>query len=247
MKITVVGCGDAFGSGGRLQTCYHVEHADHQFLIDCGATAMIGLNRQGLDPNAIETIFISHLHGDHFSGLVWWLLHAQHIAKRRQPLVVVGPPGIEARFKAAAEVLFPGSTTVPLRFAMTFREMIKEQPLTEGPVMVTAYEVSHPSGAPSYALRFALGKKTLSFSGDTEWVDALVPAGRGADLFIMECYAPVGPTRYHMNWKTIEAKLPEIGAKRLLLTHMSQPMLDIVATVDRRDVIVAEDGLVLQI
>lgn len=208
---------------------------------------MIGLNRQGLDPNAIETIFISHLHGDHFSGLVWWLLHAQHIAKRRQPLVVVGPPGIEARFKAAAEVLFPGSTTVPLRFAMTFREMIKEQPLTEGPVMVTAYEVSHPSGAPSYALRFALGKKTLSFSGDTEWVDALVPAGRGADLFIMECYAPVGPTRYHMNWKTIEAKLPEIGAKRLLLTHMSQPMLDIVATVDRRDVIVAEDGLVLQI
>ena len=130
---------------------------------------------------------------------------------------------------------------------MTFREILREQPLTEGPVTVTAYEVSHPSGAPSYALRFALGRKTLSFSGDTEWVEALVPAGRGADLFIMECYALDGPTRYHMNWKAIEAKLPDIGARRILLTHMSQPMLDMAATIDRRDVIIAEDGLVLQI
>ena len=47
MKITVVGCGDAFGSGGRLQTCYHVEAGERRFLIDCGATAIIGLNRLG--------------------------------------------------------------------------------------------------------------------------------------------------------------------------------------------------------
>ena len=45
MKLTVVGCGDAFGSGGRLQTCYHVEAARTRFLIDCGATALIGLAR----------------------------------------------------------------------------------------------------------------------------------------------------------------------------------------------------------
>ena len=74
-----------------------------------------------------------------------------------------------------------------------------------------------------------------------------MPAGRDADLYIMECYAPSGPTRYHMTWKTIEAKLPEIGAKRILLTHMSTPMLEAAATVDRKDVIIAEDGLVLRI
>ena len=81
-----------------------------RFLIDCGATTLIGLNRLGIDPNTIETIFISHLHGDHFAGLVWWLIHAQHVAKRTAPLTVVGPEGVQARFEAAAEALFPGST-----------------------------------------------------------------------------------------------------------------------------------------
>ena len=56
-----------------------------RFLIDCGATALIGLNRLGIDPNSIATIFISHLHGDHYAGLVWWLIHAQHVAKRTAP------------------------------------------------------------------------------------------------------------------------------------------------------------------
>lgn len=248
MKLTVVGCGDAFGSGGRLQTCYHVDHEGHQFLIDCGATALIGLNRQGLDPNAVAAVFISHLHGDHFSGLVWWMLHATHVGKRKTPLHVVGPAGVEARFMAAAEILFPGSSSIPRKFELTFRELVTEAPLTQGPVTVTPFEVSHPSGSTSYALRFSLGKKTLSFTGDTEWVETLVPAGEGADLYIMECYAPDGPTRYHMNWKTITDNLPRIGARRILLTHMSGPMLAQVETLAARpDVIIAEDGLVLRI
>lgn len=248
MKLTVVGCGDAFGSGGRLQTCYHVDTGSHQFLIDCGASALIGLNRLEIAANEIGTIFISHLHGDHFGGLVWWLLHAQHIAKRQTPLTIVGPVTIEARFKAAAEALFPGSTGVPLRYEMTFREYAVEVPMTVGPVTVTPFEVRHPSGAPPYALRFEVAGKTLSFTGDTEWVEALVPAGREADLYIMECYAPDGPTRYHMSWKTIEQNLPRIGARRVLLTHMNAAMLAAAPGMpERRDIILAEDGLTLRI
>ena len=123
MKLTVVGCGDAFGSGGRLQTCYLVDDGPKRFLIDCGATALIGLNRLRIDPNSIETIFISHLHGDHFAGLVWWMIHAKHVAKRTSPLTVVGPAGVEARFVAAAEALFPGSTEVQRSFELRFQEL----------------------------------------------------------------------------------------------------------------------------
>ena len=247
MKLTVVGCGDAFGSGGRLQTCYHLDIGGERLLIDCGATAIIGLNRLGLDANGIGTILISQLHGDHFAGLVWWLLHAQHVAKRSQPLKIAGPAGIEARFTAAAEVLFPGSTKVARRFEMTFVEMRAGTPLDLSVGRVHAYEVSHPSGAPSHALRLETPHKTLAFSGDTEWVEPLVECGRSADLCIMECYAFDGPVRYHMSWETIRSHLPRIGARKVMLTHMNAAMLA------KRDVAVgpgiihAEDGLVVDI
>src|SRR5215467_7572816 len=100
MRVTIVGCGDAFGSGGRLQSSYHIAAGVERFLIDCGATTLIGLSRLGIDPNAIPTVFLSHLHGDHYAGLVWWLVHARHVAKRVSPLTVVGPPGVEARLRA---------------------------------------------------------------------------------------------------------------------------------------------------
>jgi ribonuclease BN (tRNA processing enzyme) len=247
MRLTVVGCGDAFGSGGRLQTCYHVEEGPTRFLIDCGATAMIGLNRVQIDPNSIDTIFISHLHGDHFAGLVWWLIHAKHVAKRTSPLTVVGPPGVEPRFVAAAEALFPGSTDVQRRFDLRFVELQRERTTQVGGVGVTPFEVSHPSGAPSYALRFETGSKVLAFSGDTEWAESLIDAGRGADLFIMECYQFDGVPRFHMSWKKIEAELDRIGAKRVMLTHMATGMLDKRGEVSDARCVLAEDGLMLEV
>jgi ribonuclease BN (tRNA processing enzyme) len=251
MKLTIVGCGDAFGSGGRLQTGYHVDlgadFGDHRFLIDCGATSIIGLNRFGIDPNGIATIYISHLHGDHFAGLVWWLLHAQHVAKRSAPLVVVGPPGIEARTITAAETLFVGSTKVPRRYDLKFIECHAGAPLTLGPVTVTAWEVSHPSGAPSHALRFEAGGKVLAFSGDTEWVEALVPVSDGADLFIAECYAFDGPVKFHTSWEILDHNLPRITAKRIMLTHMNNAMLARRHDIVRPNILLAEDGLVVDV
>ena len=247
MKLTVIGCGDAFGSGGRLQTSYLVEAAETRFLIDCGASVLIGFNRLELDPNSVPTIFISHLHGDHFAGLVWWLLHAKHVAKRTTPLTIAGPPGIEARLQAASEVLFPGSLSVALRHELAFRELVGEERCEVGAVAVTPFGVSHPSGAPSYAFRFEAEGKVLSFTGDTQWVESLVPAGADADLYVMECYQYEGEPRYHMSWSTIRPQLDRIGAKRVLLTHMAQAMLARRAEVVDPRAVLAEDGLVLEI
>jgi ribonuclease BN (tRNA processing enzyme) len=247
MKLTIVGCGDAFGTGGRLQTCYHVDGGAAPFLIDCGATALIGLSRLGMDPNSIGTIFITHLHGDHFSGLVWWLIHAQHVAKRTTDLTVVGPQGIEARFVTAAEALFPDSSAVQRRFALRFVEFEREVTAEVAGVRVTPFEVSHPSGAPPYALRFEIGGKILAFTGDSAWVESLVAAGQGADLYIMECYQFEGEPRFHMSWQTIAGHLDRIGARRILLTHMAAGMLARRHEVADPRCVLAEDGLVLDL
>ena len=64
---------------------------------------------------------------------------------------------------------------------------------------------------------------------------------------VLQC-AFDGPARFHMSWRTIEANLPRIGARRILLSHMSDDMLkNLDAVAGLTGVIVAEDGLVLRI
>lgn len=244
MKFRVLGCGDAFGSGGRFNTCFLVETSRSAFLIDCGASSLVAMRRFGVDPNAVSSVFISHLHGDHFGGLPFLILDAQFVSHRQRPLTLVGPPGIRSRFEALSEVMFPGSTTSRREFELEFVEIGAETATTIDGVRVTPFEVSHPSGAPSYSLRFEADGKIICFSGDTEWVDALERAAHNADLFIAESYTFDKPVPYHTAWTTLREHLPATGAKRVLLTHMSSDMLETasVAGVER-----AEDGMVIEI
>ncbi|MEE7477298.1 MBL fold metallo-hydrolase [Methylobacterium hispanicum] len=243
MRLTVLGCGDAFGSGGRLHTCFHVAGDGTGFLIDCGASALIAMRRFGVDPNGIDTVFLTHLHGDHFGGLPWLILDGQLVSRRTAPLTIVGPPGIRERLPAAMEVLFPGSSTAERAFAVEVREIAAGEPATVGGVGVEAFAVEHPSGAPAHALRLAHAGRVLTYTGDTQWVDALIPAGRGADLMIAEGYTVARPVRFHLDWATLNRNLPEIAPRRLMLTHMSPEMIAHPAD----GYIAAEDGLVLEL
>jgi ribonuclease BN (tRNA processing enzyme) len=249
MQLTIVGSGDAFGSGGRLQTCYHVAgaRAGEDVLIDCGATALIGMQQLGLDPDRVSTIYVSHLHGDHFGGLVWFLLHAHYVTQRTAPLTITGPAGIAQRFASAADTLFPGTTAIAKRFDMRFVEYAEGIPLDVGPMRVTPFEVRHPSGAPPYALRLESGGKTIGFSGDSQWVDSLFKASSGADLYITECFSFAEPIGYHMAWRDIEKNLDRLGARRVLLTHMNDDMLKRSTQIRDPRIVIAEDGLQIDI
>ena len=93
MRLQFLGSGDAFGSGGRFNTCFHLTRAQGgNVLIDCGASSMVAIRKWGVDPNGISTVLVSHLHGDHFGGLPFFLLDAQLISRRTTPLALAGPP-----------------------------------------------------------------------------------------------------------------------------------------------------------
>ncbi len=244
VRLTVVGCGDAFGSGGRLNTCFHLA-AGSRFLIDCGATALPGLKRLGLAPNDVEAIVLSHLHGDHFGGLPFFLLDAQFASRRDAPLVVAGPVGTAERVSRALEVFFPGSERTEWRFPLEIREIGPASPTEIGAAAVSAEEVLHPSGAPSLGLRIEAGGRTIAYSGDTEWTDRLAALATGADLFICECYAWTGRPPHHLDFGSLVARRGDLAAKRILLTHMNAEMLAHRHEVEGFDV--AEDGMVIAV
>jgi ribonuclease BN (tRNA processing enzyme) len=226
MQLCVLGCGDAFASGGRFQTCFHVAAAETRFLIDCGSSALIAMRKFAIDPNGVETVFLTHLHGDHFGGLPFLILDAQTVSRRTAPLTLVGPPGLRERLRDLMEVLYPGSSTLELGFALDVVALTPETPTTINGVQVTAFPVRHPSGAPSFALRLGCDGKALCTTGDTEWTDTLIPAANGVDLLIAEASSAEQVIPYHLNWETLQRRLPEMGAKSVLLTHMGPDMLE---------------------
>lgn len=247
MRLTVIGCGDAFGSGGRFNTCFKIDALTRSILIDFGASSLVALKAQRIDPNSIDGIVLSHLHGDHFGGLPFLLLDAQFLSKRSSPLTIAGPPGTRARIDAALEVLFPGSSRIAWRFDWEVEEIVPGRRAEVLGFEVLTTEVQHPSGAPSTGMRLSEGGRVLAYSGDTEWTEALLAIARGADLFIVECYDYAGGAIYHLSWSVLKERLEELGAHRVMITHMNPAMLARVDEARSAGVIVGSDGLVLEI
>jgi len=243
MKVTFVGCGDAFGSGGRFNTCIHVEDGNGALLLDCGASSLVAMKKAGIDRGAVGAILLTHFHADHFGGIPFFLLDAQFNVKRKSPLLIAGPPGLRGWYERAMALAFPGDRTLP--FELTLHEIAIGEPAMLNGRKVTAFPVVHDERAgPCLAYRVESEGKTICYSGDTEWTDTLIEAARGADLFICECYMFEKLRKSHMSLSALRPQLPRIGAKRVVLTHLSEDML---ARMSDVNLDCAVDGLVINL
>ena len=244
MRLTVIGSGDAFGSGGRFHTCFLVETAKGVLLLDCGASALMALKSRALDLNRIDGIVLSHLHGDHFGALPFLLLDWQFLSRRDRPLLIAGPPGTRARLEQLLEVSFPLSSRSAWRFSWEVVEIELDRDTDVLGHTVHTTEVIHQSGAPSTAVRLHDGRRTLVYSGDTEWTEALLSISAHADLFICECYSYEGRITGHLSWEVLAPRLPNLRVRQVMVTHMNPSMLERCDEVRAAGVLVAEDGAV---
>ncbi|MGY3449681.1 MBL fold metallo-hydrolase [Bradyrhizobium sp. USDA 4353] len=244
MQLRFVGCGDAFGSGGRFNTCFHLTGAETNLLIDCGASSLPALKRLGIACNDVALILITHFHGDHFAGLPFLLLDAQ-FSRRTQPLVIAGPAGIATRLTQVMEALFGHSSNTPRKFELSVIELAPEETAQFGEVTVTPFPVVHGrSGGPFLGYRIEAEGKIVAYTADTEWTDSLVPLGRDADLLIAEAYTYDKAVKNHLSLAALEAHLGEIRPKRLVLTHMGEDMLGRLSTLPYTT---AHDGMTIDL
>jgi len=226
ISIQFIGSGDAFASGGKFNTCFHIKEPLSEILIDCGASSLIGIKKSGINPNNISHIFISHFHGDHFDGLPFLILDAQLVQVRSQPLKIIGPLGVEERVNTLMEAMFKGSTAINFSFDIIFIEIQDEIPTQVDDKTVTYFPVIHSPESNPHGLRIELDGKIIAYSGDTEWTDSLISLADGADLFIVECYNRKGLMKFHMNYDDLSVKRNQLNCRQIMLTHLGDDMLE---------------------
>lgn len=110
-EVTVLGSGAALPTSLRNPSAQYIDCNDRHILIDCGEGTQNQLRKYGIKIQKITHILISHLHGDHYFGLVG-LLSTMHLLGRNKGISVYGPQGLEQIIRmqleiGGAELTFP--------------------------------------------------------------------------------------------------------------------------------------------
>lgn len=246
LQLHVVGGGDAFGSGGRFNTCFVIDDSNGRFAVDFGATSMVALQAQKIEPVSIDLIILTHLHGDHFGGLPFLLLYREYVANQTTPLTIAGPPGFVKRLAEITECMFPGNWKSEWRFTLNLIEIEVDTKTDIAGRSILTKPVTHYAGPePSTSIRIETSGKVLGFSGDTGWNDVLIDLAKGSDLFICDCFDRFDqPYEGHLSYQTLTSKFDQLETKRLIINHLGPQMIADLGNISFEQ---AKDGTTIKI
>lgn len=148
--LTIIGSGSAMAMHGRHPSAQVVRYGDTSILIDCGEGTQDRLRQAGIKLFSIQTILISHLHGDHVFGLPGLLSSYAHL-KRTTPLKIFGPPGIEGLLREVIRY-----TELHFAFPLTITELSSDLPAVIGEedgLTVHSFPLQHRIPCRGYLLR----------------------------------------------------------------------------------------------
>ena len=137
LDVCLLGTGGMMPLPYRWLTSLMTRCEGSHLLIDCGEGTQIALKKKGWSAKPIDVICFTHYHADHISGLPGLLLTMGN-AERTEPLLMVGPKGLE-RVVTALRTIAP-----ELPFSIEFLELTeKEQEFQAGPYTIKAFRVNH--------------------------------------------------------------------------------------------------------
>jgi ribonuclease Z len=151
LDVYLLGEGGTMPLPGRWLSSVLVRHEGRLLLFDCGEGTQIPLRAAGWGLRAVDTIFVTHFHGDHVGGLPGLLLTLGN-AERREPLTIFGPPGLAA-VVAGLRVIAPY-----LPYEVVCRELAGGERFALGALQVACLAVEHSLPCLSYTLERPRGR-----------------------------------------------------------------------------------------
>ena len=242
--VRFLGTGDAFNARGRCHASYLVDAPSGTLLLDCGASSLLAMQRDGIDIDRLDAICLSHLHGDHFAGLPFLFIAQTFDVPRKRPLTIVGPPGTQARVEDLFRAMYRDLAAKPLPFEVRYTEVSGGVRTPIGSAELLPFVVPHQLTDLSLGYRLSIDGRVVLYSGDTGWTETLVTQSQGADLFICECCFYETKVDFHIDYPRLAAERHRFGCQRLVLSHCGREVL---ARRNEITEVIASDGLVVEL
>lgn len=235
--------GPAIRPNSNMPTSMLLKLNGKNILIDAGLGVARGICDQGVTLTQIDMIFITHLHSDHYLEL-GPLMHTAWVAGLNRPIPIIGPSGLIGYWQGFLQSM---QFDIKLRIAdegrCDLQALADLKTITEGVIYdesglkVTAMRNEHPPIKNSYALRFETAGTCVVLSGDTAFMDEMIPFAKGADLLVHEAMLIDGVhalcakmtngderlkthiLRSHTSAEDVGRIAKEAGVKQLALNH----------------------------
>lgn len=259
-SFTVIGCGSATPVGHRLSSAFALRYQQHVFLVDCGEGTQMYLKDNHIHMQRIGHVLISHLHGDHFFGLVG-LLSSMHLFGRSHPLTVYGPPELEQIVRCQLDA---GNTVLgyPLHFVPTQAE--RQVLLYENPrLQLFSFPLQHSVPTTGFLFRERVNSlsprppKSVAYCSDTAYDESLIPYVQGVDLLYHESTflnseSHLAEERFHSTAEQAATLARKAQVKKLLLGHYSARYADVQLFLTEAqplfpEVLLAQEGLTVNV
>lgn len=211
MKITVIGSSHGVPEPKRKCTSFLVEVEDKLYFIDMGTSGIDPLVNRGLRPEAVQAVFITHMHGDHTAGLIPFVDLLTWYFRTADPEIFLPSMDIAQALTGWLQV----TTPPPLR-PIRYRQVTEGEIFFDGTARVTAFPTRHCPNA--HAFLFEAEGKRILFAFDLKHPGTDFPRAEGPiDLLICEA-AHFAATEYL-------PVLEDREVKQLAVTHYYEPFV----------------------
>lgn len=242
MKVKMIGTGSL--SVKERSSCCLI---DEKILVDCGNGILKTLLEQGVDISKIDTLLITHLHGDHYLDLPFLIMQRNFLSVPNK-LKIYCPVGTEKAVNQLSHLMFPDMTNWKQRVEKSNIEYVEFDFLNNESLgndyLVTSFDVIHGNCFPAYGFVISHNGKSLGLSGDSIYCENINKILELSDIVILDM-SFVDSNNKHMGVNDIELLAQKFN-KKIIPTHMTLSARQYALEKKINNVIVLDDGELIE-